>query len=77
VIETIKPGKAGRIKVHGIFWPARSVSGMHQAIPTGTDVSIIARDNITLLVHPVTPLFPIPPLYPLAQGAINTLDQSA
>jgi membrane protein implicated in regulation of membrane protease activity len=41
VVEAIGPPQPGRIKFQGSFWTARS----HEAVPAGSMVRIIKRDN--------------------------------
>ncbi len=50
VIETIGPGEnPGRIEFQGTQWPAL---GDGQEIQTGSEVTIVCHENISLLVEP-------------------------
>ncbi|WP_440875289.1 NfeD family protein [Thalassotalea sp. PLHSN55] len=50
VLETIGPGEhVGRIEFQGTQWPAL---GDGQEIPSGSEVTIVCHENISLLVEP-------------------------
>lgn len=50
VTETIGPGtKAGRIELQGTTWTALSDGSK---IPAGSQVSVVCKDNISLIVEP-------------------------
>jgi len=54
VERTIKPGAKGQIKFQGSYWSAALYPPHHdKAIPRGQRVTIIGREGITLLVHPM------------------------
>lgn len=53
VIEEIRPGHTGCIRLDGIFWPAKSLHTLHYTIPKDTFVSVIDRHETTLLVKPL------------------------
>jgi membrane protein implicated in regulation of membrane protease activity len=52
VTETIGPGtKAGRIELQGTTWSALSDGS---TIPAGSQVSVVCKDNISLIVEPIS-----------------------
>ncbi len=53
VVESIKPGGEGVIKLQGVYWIARSNAALQRTIPTGTLVAISARKGLTLIVEPL------------------------
>jgi len=48
VIETIEPGKPGKIEYNGVSWTAEGET----AIPAGTHVRITGRSGLKLIVAP-------------------------
>ena len=53
VVESILPGRTGRIRLYGIYWYARTIKPLASTIRSGTNVKIIGRDGLSLLVHPI------------------------
>ncbi len=53
VVESILPGGTGRIRLYGIYWYARTIKPLASTICSGTDVKVIGRDGLALLVHPL------------------------
>ncbi|MCL6433059.1 MAG: NfeD family protein [Leptolyngbyaceae cyanobacterium HOT.MB2.61] len=51
VSETIRPGHLGRVKFQGTWWFARCEQNI--VLPVGTNVYLIDRENLTLIVEPV------------------------
>jgi len=49
VLETIEPGKTGRVKFQGSWWAARSTQPF--SLSPGQTVQVIGRWNITLYVE--------------------------
>lgn len=47
----IHVGKVGRIKLHGVYWFARSHSC--RTIKVGEDVEVLDREGLTLTVEPL------------------------
>jgi hypothetical protein len=52
VDQPICPGQSGRIRFQASWWPARCQYPVH--LKKGSRVKIIGRDNITLLVEPLS-----------------------
>ncbi|MEM8603708.1 MAG: NfeD family protein [Cyanobacteria bacterium P01_H01_bin.121] len=56
VDEIITPTIDGRVKYHASYWPARLHRPQgHWVLAPGTQVKVLGRDNITLLVSPEQP----------------------
>lgn len=53
--DPIRIGRTGRIRLHGVYWSARSSSTISRILAVGETVLVIARDGLTLIVEPVTP----------------------
>jgi membrane protein implicated in regulation of membrane protease activity len=53
VIESIRPGGKGVIKLQGVYWIARSSASSERTIPTNALVAIKARRGLTLIVEPL------------------------
>lgn len=53
VIESIKPGGEGVIKLQGVYWVAKSSVALQWPIPINTLVAIKARKGLTLIVEPL------------------------
>lgn len=51
VIDAIRPNTKGRVKFHGTSWPALGEQGI--AIAPGTNVYVVDRKNLTLIVKPI------------------------
>lgn len=56
VVETIVPGRRGRVKYGGSFWPARCTQPI--SLLPKTLVRVKGRENITLLVEPIYHFLP-------------------
>lgn len=56
VVETIVPGRRGRVSLGGSFWFARCTHSI--SLGPGTLVKVRGRDNITLWVEPIYHLLP-------------------
>lgn len=50
VVEEIVPGRRGRVRCGGSFWPARCPQPI--SLLPNTLVRVVGHDNITLLVEP-------------------------
>ena len=51
VDETLAPGKRWRIKVHGVYWSAATLTGA--TFSPGEHVEVVERRNNTLLIQSV------------------------
>lgn len=51
VSDTISPGKAGRVRFKGSWWPAKCTQ--HLTMYPGDVVQVIGVKNITLIVEPI------------------------
>ncbi|WAL61681.1 NfeD family protein [Thermocoleostomius sinensis] len=60
VVKAIEPFRAGRVRFQGSWWSARCQGNV--TLPPGERVSVIGRQNITLLVEPVASLPVVEPL---------------
>ncbi|MFQ5604430.1 MAG: NfeD family protein [bacterium] len=49
VVQEITPKSKGRVEFHGSHWDAEA----DEAIPAGTTVEIVDKDNITFIVKPL------------------------
>lgn len=56
VSDTIRPDQNGRVRFQGSWWPARCEQNI--ILLPGQIVHVIGRQNITLLVTPVTQMIP-------------------
>lgn len=54
VHKPIYVGKEGRIKLYGVYWPARSCS--NRMIAVGEHVRVLLREGLTLLIEPIDSL---------------------
>ncbi|MEM9150250.1 MAG: NfeD family protein [Cyanobacteria bacterium P01_F01_bin.3] len=53
--DPIRIGRSGRIRLHGVYWSARSSSEISRILAVGETVLIVARDGLTLIVEPANP----------------------
>ena len=54
VTGAIHPGRRGRVRFLATDWPARFYSsGIAESIPVGSEVHVVARQGLTLLVLPI------------------------
>lgn len=51
VYESIHPNQKGRIRFRASWWQA--LSDINCTIPPGTQVEVIKRENLTLIVRPI------------------------
>jgi membrane-bound ClpP family serine protease len=51
-VESLEPGKAGHVIFQGSFW--RAVTNTSFTLQTGTLVRVVDRQNLTLVVEPLT-----------------------
>ena len=55
VVEPLSANTVGRIKLDGVLWRARlPQSAVGVTLAEGTEVSILYRDELTLIVRPVS-----------------------
>jgi len=59
VVQSIPPGGKGKIRLHGVYWNAKSSILSQFPIPVDTLVSVKARVDLTLWVEPL-PLVALP-----------------
>jgi membrane protein implicated in regulation of membrane protease activity len=52
VVVAIKPDDKGRICLHGVYWPAKTISQIRKVIPENSIVIVVARRGLTLFVRP-------------------------
>lgn len=52
VVDEIKPGALGRVRIDGDCWQAKA-PGVDHTIPHGAHISVTAYDSIILTVEPV------------------------
>ena len=52
VVRAIAPGKKGRISLHGVYWSAKTASTTKSSIPETTNVTVVGRVGLTVIVEP-------------------------
>lgn len=52
VTREVCPGQVGRAKFRGSWWPIACEQDLY--IPPGTQVAVVGRRNITLIVEPLS-----------------------
>lgn len=53
VIETIEPNAIGRVQLHGVSWLARCSGTLLHPVAVGTQVQVMGRVGLILLIQPL------------------------